>query len=434
MKNALKISVSVLCCLLLISSCGRVQLAEKEDVSFWNSRVVDSSFALLYKDSDTTRALRYFDSVLSRSSDITVYPLASRFAIKANYHYFFSSDNKATAEMIDSALAIYRSADLHNQYPRTYVGLLLFGGHIAYRLTQYNKANEYYFKAEQMGEKHLDSCERAAFHYNIGMVLYRQRNYVESLNYFKEAYNLQNSCSPQTAAIILQQQEIQSNIGLCYVQLRKYDSAMLQFDKALEIAEQSRDSLGEITMEKIHGVIYGHKGKVALERNHLDTARQLCLQSIALCDREGYEPGFAQAVKLQLAEVYKKKKDTASMLAILKDVDSSTLNNNARLLMEWSGLMASYYEQTAQPNKALQLFRQNYLLRDSLANSQMILSAADVTRQLHDKEQQLQIASLKKDKELALVSLWVIIVFTCMVMVIIFLIYQNYKRSKKSLA
>lgn len=96
--------------------------------------------------------------------------------------------------------------------------------------------------------------------------------------------------------------------------------------------------------------------------------------------------------------------------------------------------MAAYYEQTSQPALALRFFKTYTSLKDSIAIEQKLLAAADVERQLTDKEQELQITTLKKDKQLTLVFLCVTVVISCMALAIIYLVYQNYRRSKKSLA
>lgn len=425
-------SCGVLLILLLMVSCQKKK-TEKEDTRFWNQSFIDSSFKLLYADKDTTQALQYFDSVIRESDQVSVYPEASRFALKANYYYFFTPDNEATAAMIDSALALYNTSELQEQYPRTYVGLLLFGGQIAYRLNQYSKANEYYFRAKNLGDAHLDPCERTPFYYSIAMVLYRQQNYAASLNYFKQAYSLQETCSPQTTAIILQQQEIQDNIGLCYLQLKKDDSAAAHFKKTLEISERYRDSLGPVTMDKIYGVVYGNQAKVLMNKNLLDEAEQLSLKSIALNDREGYEVEFAQTIKLQLAEIYSRKKDMTSMFAILQEMKRRPPAAGSGQQLEWNRLAAAYYEQTGQYDSALSSIKTYSSLNDSIATAQKLLTDADVARQLKDKDQQMQIAVLKKDKEVALASLNVAIILSMMAMLIIYLIYFNYRRNKKHL-
>jgi signal transduction histidine kinase len=419
---------------LFLLSCGRVSRTEQEETAYWNALVLDSSFRLLYKKEDTTQALRYYDSVVRPLKGLPPYPGAVRYMLKANYYYFFTPDNQQTASLIDTALAFYPTPELRDRYPRTYVGLLLFGGQIAYRLQQYSKANEYYFRAKKLGEVHLDPCEQAAFHYNIAMVLYRQENFDQALHYFEEAYRLQATCAPPTTAIVLQQQEIQSNIGLCLVQLEKYDRAMAHFDRAVQIAESYRDSLGAATMDKIYGVVYGHQAQVLLATGRLAEAGQLSLRSIALNDRPGYEVEHARGIKLQLAEVYRRKNDFARMAAVLSDLNGVGAPAPGHMQEEWNRLMAAYHEQTGQPAAALRYFRRYAALKDSTREKQRLLQAADVDRQLMGKEQERQIAVLKKDRQLTELMLGVTIVFSGMAVGIIMLVYQNYRRSKKNLA
>jgi signal transduction histidine kinase len=433
-RHMLKSATSLLLLVLFFVTSCRNKKTEKEEASFWNQLFIDSSYSLLYKDKDTTRAVQYFDASFQQSGTLSVYPKAARFGLLANYYYFFTTDTHATAKMIDSALALYDSPELQNHYPRAYVSLLLFGGQIAYRLTQYNKANEYYFKAKTIADAHLSPCERTPFFYNIAMVLYRQQNFSASLNYFKEAYALQETCSPQTTAVILQQQEIQDNIGLCFVQLKNDDSAMIHFDKTLEIANRYKDSLGPVAIDKIYGVVYGNKAKIFMNENRLDEAEKLSLQGIALNDREGYEMEFAQTIKLQLADVYGRKKNYASMFKVLNSMENKIQIAPASQRLEWKRLMANYFEQNAKPDSAISYLKSYTSLSDSIATAQKQLTDADVTRQLKDKQQQLQITILKRDNEVALASLWLTIAISVMAMVIIFLVYHHYRKSKKNLA
>lgn len=424
--------VLVLC--LLLFSCKQAANTEQEEAAFWNKTLIDSSYRLLYADKDTARALHHFDSVWQETSSNAIFPKAARSVMLANYHYFFTADNAATAKLIDAGLDVYDTPELQNRYPHAYVGLLLFGGHIAYRLSQYTKANDYYFRAKKLADAYLTPCEKTAFNYNIAMVLYRQQNFSQSLHYFNQAYTLQETCAPQTTAVVLQQQEIQSNIGLCHVQLKNYDSALVYFDKTLQIANRYKDSLGPATMDKIYGVIYGNRAQVALAKNRLNDAEQLCLQSIALNDREDYEVENARGVKLQLAEVYNQQKAFGKMADVLFKLSAVISQADERKQLEWQRLMASFYEQTGQKDSALHFFKQYFSLRNTIAEAQKRLTEADVARQLNEKEQERQIAVLKKDQHITLISLWVTIVFSLMFLTIMFLVYYSYRRNKKSLA
>ncbi len=417
----------------MLLACRSPSLTEQEETTDWKSRFIDSAYRLLYTQHDTTQALNYFDQEAGSEAALPTLE-ATRFVIKANYYYFFSNSNDSTAAMIDSALARYASVDMQNRYPRAYVGLLLFGGHIAYRLHHYSKANNYYFRAKKTGDAYLSPCERTAFNYNIAMVLYRQQNYIESLNYFKTAYALQQSCSPQTTAIILQQQEIQSNIGLCFTHLEQYDSALVHFDKALSISNHYRDSLGPVVMDKIYGVVYGNQARVAAALGQYDKAIELSRKSIALNDREGYEQGNANWVKLYLADVFMKKNNLDSVKRILGEVDPATRKENVLMQQRWYQLQGMYHEKTGQLRAGLEFFKRFETLRDSTEKQQAILSEADVNRQLIEKEKELEIVALKREKHLALVYLWVTIVFVGMAISIVFLVWNNYRRSKQNLA
>lgn len=421
--------------LIILSACHQNTLpTEKEEAVYWKASFIDSSYRLLYNEHDTTNALRYYDAAMSKIYPRSAYQKATRFDLLANYYYFFTSDNIGTARMIDTALSMYHTPELQRHYARTYVELLLFGGNIAYRLSQYTKANGYYFRAKKLAEAYLDPCERTSFNYSIAMVLYRQQNFVQSLNYFKDAFSLQETCSPQTTAIVVQQQEIQSNIGLCYIRLKKYDSAMVHFDRALQIANSNKDSLGPVVMDKIYGVISGHKAQVAMLRNRLPEAEQLALKSIALNDRKGYEVEHAMDMKLLLAEVYYRKNDFASMGRVLYNLKGTIEKSSSVMKVEWNRLMASYHEKQQQTGLALSFFKRYFGLKDSLAEQQKQLTAADIDHQLSEKEKELQIAVLRKDQQITAIWLWVIVLFSALTVAIIYLVYHHYRRSKKSLA
>lgn len=415
-------------------SCGPTERTEREEAAYWDHRFIDSAHKILYAQQDSANAYRFYDSSLKAAATKDIIPYASRYRLKANYHYFFTPDNAATGRYIDSALSLFATPSLQNKYPRTYVGFLVFGGDIAYRLRQYRKANEYYFKAKKLADALLDPCERKAYHYSIAMVLYQQQNFRESLNFFKQAYDLQATCSPQTTAVVLQQQEIQSNMGLCLIELKKYDSALVHFNKALQIATQYKDSLGPVFMDKIRGVLYGHKGAVALAKGNLAQAEHLTQKSIALNDREGYERDHAHRMKLQLAEVHATKGEIATMGNLLNKLVPTVGLYDTRMQLKWLRFREVYYEHTGNADSALFSYRQHYQLLDSISKEQKELMAADVARQIAGKEQELEIAMLKNERQITLISLWVTIIFSGMAVSILYLIYQNYRRSKKNLA
>ncbi|HEX2606510.1 MAG TPA: tetratricopeptide repeat-containing sensor histidine kinase [Flavisolibacter sp.] len=419
----------------LLSGCHQDWASEKEEVAYWNHQVLDSAYKVLYKDTSIDKALSLFDVLKKGTKKQSPFIAAARHTMMANYHYFFTRDTLATALQIDSALSYYPDEKQRSFYPRAYVGLLLFGGEMAFRLADYTKANEYYFKAKQSADHYLDPCERSSFTYNVAMVSYRQQNYKQSASYFQEAYTSQASCPVQTTAIILQQQEIQSNIGLCLVKLQQYDSALIHFNKALEIAHQYKDSLGAVTVDKIMGVVEGNIAKIYIAKGQYTEAESFFRKSIDLNNRPGYEQRDALLVQLQLADLFRLEKrypEWNDLLAAIRANLDAFPDPEAEA--SWRKQKYQYYEETGSPLQELSYYKSYISLRDSLSATQKQLIQADITRQLRDKQQELQISTLKRDSLLGQVYLWSGIVVMLMAFLIIYLISHNYRKTKKNVA
>jgi signal transduction histidine kinase len=421
---------------LFAGGCRRQKWAsEAEEAAWWSAQVTDSAYAVLYRERTPEHALRVFDSLLAGTGQTSPFVRSGRYGLLANHHYFHTLDYAATGRYIDSALGELNSGDLHERYPRTYVGFLIFGGEMAFRLSRFAKANDYYFMAKQAADTYLNPCQRSGFLYNLGMIAYRQQNFGQSADYFRDAYRSQATCPVQTTAIVLQQQEIQSNIGLCLIRLKNYDSALLHFNSALQIADSHQDSLGAITIDRIRGVVYGNMAKVYTATGQLPIAEDLYRQSIALNARPGYEVRDALLARIQLAEVYGMRQQFPAMwtelqaarisLDTLRDTDAEAA---------WRKTMYAYYRDTGRPLDELRYFKSYITMRDSLADRQKDVVQADISRQLKNKEQEVEITVLRKNNQLNQTLLWASISVALLGGIIILLVYINYRRSRRNLA
>ncbi|GAA4323400.1 tetratricopeptide repeat-containing sensor histidine kinase [Flaviaesturariibacter amylovorans] len=423
--------------LFLLAGCRQREcLPEKEEVVYWDSRVLRPTYQTIERTRSLDSGLRVYDSLLARDpGPRTPFIRAQRSAVFGYYYYFINPNTVATARHVDTFLSYFNTRELQACYPRAYMGNMLHGGELAFQMRLYDKANEYYFRARSTAYAYLEPCERSGFFYRLGMVLYRQKSYSLSARNFLEAYRSQDLCPNQSAAIGLQQQEIQSNIGLCYVHLKRPDSALFHFRNALDVANRFRDSLGPVGMDMIHGVVYGNMAKVYVGRGQLDSAEHLFRKSLALNNRKGYEVRDAQLVALQLAEVYDRQQRYAAMRPLLDSVRIA-LDTIRDIEGEeaWLRLQYIYYRDTKQPLLELPTFKRYVALRDSLATHQKELEQADITRQLRDKDQDLQIRLLRKNNQLAQIYLWVSVLLALMAVVIILLIWNNYRRSKRNIA
>lgn len=423
-----------LLCLLCSLGCTQKWKTEKEEKEYWEKAVFIPANDVLISGGDKQLALYVFDSLLKKAEKPTEYIKAMRHGLLSNYYYYHTQNNVEIAQQIDSALSCFNTSHLQDHYPVAYMAYLLRGAEVAYRLHNYNKAIEYYFKAKKTADAHLEPCERSAYTYHIAMVLYLQQKYTQAKDYFQEAFETEATCSRQDMPIALRQQELQSNIGLCFIKLKGYDSALAHFKTALTVADKYRDTLGAATLDMVHGVLYGNMAKVYMMKNDPSTAEELFKKSISLNARPGYENRDAVLVQLQLADLLGRQKRFTEMVQQLETARRGldTLPNlNAEA--DWNRLMTYYYSSTRQSDAQTRYLNSYVMLRDSIAEQQKQLSQADIMRQLSDKEQQLQITRLTKDKEIAQVYFRVALLLAIMAAVIIFLVYRNNRRSRRTL-
>ncbi|HEX2533064.1 MAG TPA: ATP-binding protein [Chitinophagaceae bacterium] len=412
--------------------CRPDRRSEPEAQAFWDSRVIQPAETRLYGSKELKSSLALFDSLTRKAGVPDPYLQAQRYRFIANYHLFITKNDAATACYIDSGLAVLDTEDLQESYPRTYVHLLLFGGEMQFRLGHSGLSNRYFFQAKQWADRMLDPCARSSFTYNAAMVSYRQENFAQALAYFREAFRDQSRCPTMTTAIALQHQEILSNIGLCLVRLRRYDSAAVCFAGALQLAEQYRDSLGDITLEKIRGVVYGHLGKVAMAQGQLLKADSLIRQSVALNSRPGYENHHALGMQVDLAELYQRRGKAASFEATLTSIryGLDTLPDEG-IELSWRRLRYERDRDFGPPGSELASLKQYIRLKDTVEERRRVWVQADISRQLQSQEQAYRITALTRENEVSNHLLWASIALSGMGGIILVLIYQNYRRSKR---
>ncbi|MET0393414.1 MAG: tetratricopeptide repeat-containing sensor histidine kinase, partial [Chitinophagaceae bacterium] len=293
----------------------------------------------------------------------------------------------------------------------------------------YSQSYDYYLRAKQWAAKYLTPCEIGDYSYNLGMVLYRQQKYTESAGSFKESFDQYGSCS---RAIAYKQQEVAGNIGLCYVKTRQYDSALAYFNKALAVVEQTHDPLPLYMREMAQAVAWGNLGKVYVARNSLDTAATLFKKSLAINGGKGYDKPDAQLVQAQLAEVYGRQNRYADMFTLLQQLKTGldTMANPAATL-SWNRLMAAYYKHAGQPLKEFRHYQAFITMRDSATHAENVLSQEDISRQVRDREQQLEIALLKKSNQLNKTYLLITVSLSVIALLVIAFIYYIFRKTAR---
>lgn len=339
----------------------------------------------------------------------------------------------------DSCLTVLNTLPLGAETVETYSNIYLEKGMAYVGMNNYNEANKCFFEAKKVIDQVNDSCSKQGLLSYLGLVLYQQHEYELAKNAFIEELDCLNKCYKNN--LYLQfgaRQQVMGNIGLSYYNLHNNDSAKWYFLQELLLCDEERKYLKAVDTSKIDygynakiGVVLGNLAKVYIPSN-LDSAALLLEQAVQLNKAHTRELADGQLCMYQLADVYllqEKYNQANEMLKGLKLSLDTAKNTNATLGYKKS--LYNYYLQTKQHENALIAY-QNYLsLKDSLQNKQQGFTTTNVNKELKDRQQQLEIQLLQKDKNLSNLYLWIIAAALAVSAIIAIIIYKNFKQGKK---
>ena len=301
-------------------------------------------------------------------------------------------------------------------------------------LHQYNESFQCYYQGYLIGKNYLNNEALSDYTYRMGMIMYKKSRYLAAANYFKESYKQKNYQKTEDDFVAFyRKQELLDNIGLSLKSNGNLDSALFYFNKVKNFVNKNGYKYPEkknfVTMAL--GVIYGNEAEIYIEQKKYDKAIDLLKKSIAINLQKGFDNIDAQYAEIKLAKIYAGQQQTAELKALL-DVLRPQLDSikNETAEAEWNRLMGDYFITQNNLAKAMSHFQLYNALKDSLAKRTSLLRESDVTEQLANYEKAHQIELLNENNKIQRIYLVVSILFGLMALVIIFLVYRFWSRSK----
>jgi hypothetical protein len=77
---------------IFTTACHQRWKTEKEEVDYWNPKVIEPAYSALFTAKQKEAALHHYDSLVKTAGHESPYTKAARFGLIANYYYFFTSD------------------------------------------------------------------------------------------------------------------------------------------------------------------------------------------------------------------------------------------------------------------------------------------------------------------------------------------------------
>ncbi len=305
-------------------------------------------------------------------------------------------------------------------------------GDAYFDLHQYTDAYKCLYQGYFIGKNYFDNSVLAEYTYRMGMVMFRQSNYKMAVRYFKESYR-QSFAYRNDFRAFYQRQELLNDIGEGYQQDGQLDSAKVYFNKTLAYIDQNnnRFNVRSELLDIARAVTYGDLGLIYYKQKQYTLAEKFFKKSIAINLVKGNDTPNAELVEINLGQQYLDLHQDKPFLSLMNSMQSQFATvKNTEAQTNWNRLMSSFYSQRNDYANAYRYFNQYSTLKDSLVQQTISLKETDVNQQLANYDKQAQIETLRGNNKLQQIYLYLAITGVSMAVIIIFLIYRNWKRSR----
>ena len=419
------------CFMLAMFSCKKknTQIGNSED--FLRMRAhVDT----LWGTNRVNEGMRVLDSFVNYDKDLTLEDKYGAYGYRYFYYHRTVGDHKKALLYADTMLSIANeAAGNRKQYEHLYIDANLALGDTYFNLGQYNTAYQHLFQGYLVGKNSLNRTALSEYLYRMGMIAYKMRSYSLAKNYFMRSY-LDYTIIPSDFVNYYRVQELLDNIALSYKHSNKLDSALFYFDKSLafinKYGPQFKDRLK--MMEIAQGVVYGNKAEIYILQKKYNEAIALLKKSIAINLKKDYDNVDAELAEIKLARIYDQDKRDAELFSLLNAIGEQLKTvKNPDVEADWNYLMSNYYERKNNLRKTVNYLKTYNTLKDSNVARLTQLKESDIDKQFDTYEKQQQIEQLSSNNKIQRILLAVILGFSAMSLIIILLVYRNWRRSKK---
>lgn len=385
------------------------------------------------RDMDRDEAIVFIDSVYASFADAGPGDLYRKYDFLGFIYLDFKKDYPKALCYIDSALAQMKDYGSNGDYAANYAKALFYKGDLLMAQKNYDEALQYYYQGRDVIGLAGDLCVLGDYTGRLAIVCYRQEKYRDAIGYFNAGIEATSHCSDEVHKAYSYQSSL-DNIALCYHKMGMLDSALFYYNSALSYIESNTNFRKHhaYAVEGAKGIIFGNMGEVYYEKGDTTAAETLFRESIRINSQKGFENRDAQFSQIKLAKLYLETGRLQKAGALLKDVRASLdslPHENAEL--RWWPLQLKHDERTGRHDLAYAHLLTYSKLKDSLAlNGQ--LSEVDVSKEYDNIRRQYEIGLLKKQSELKTIYLLIAVSVSVLTIIIVLLIWQNWKRSKRN--
>ncbi|RYU92226.1 hypothetical protein EWM62_01980 [Mucilaginibacter terrigena] len=420
--------------LILLSSCAK-KSADKGNYSD-EYLAIQTEADKIWAKNDADRALHFMDSAFHRLQNPTINDRFRYYAFNYIHYQKLKNDYNKGLIYADSMLAMANQSVNPKQYSMNFAEANFARGDAFFELKQFTDAYQSYYQGYLTGKNYVNLRALADYTYRMGMIMYKKGHYKLAANYFKDSYktNVTEVAGKADFVSFYRRQELLDNIGLSYKHNNDNDSAIVYFDKALKLINDNAKHFPDrkLHLDMARGVVYGNKAETYVQKGLNNQAIELLKKSIAINLQKGYDNHDAELSEVKLGQLYLNTNQNDLLYALLGNLRNQLDTvKNPDAEADYHRLLGNYYVKKDELKQAITHIQRYNVLKDSLTQRASLLMETDVNQQLANYEKQHEIDALSNDNKLQGIYLYVTLFFGAMALIIIFLVYRNWKRSKQ---
>lgn len=419
--------------MLMAVACKQQETPTSGDYSagfntiFHNNRIYDAKKA--------EQSMYYLDSAFSHLSNTIRNDTFRYYSLHFMYNKRVVHNTDKELLYADSMMAVANRCLHEKQYVTFFSEANFAKGDAYFDAHQYNEAYKYFYAGYFLGKNHFNDQILSEYTYRMAMIAFKQSHFKVAANYFKDSYR-HLLTRHDDFTLFYQKQEVLNDIGESYQQNGDIDSASLYFSKALAFinANDNKYKSKANLLQVARAVTYGDQGAIAYKKGQYAQAEDAFKKSIAINLAKFNDNYNAELVEISLAQLYLDLHKDAEFMALMRSMHGQLDTiKNMDAEADWNRLMSRYYVQRKDFAQSLAYFKDYSSLKDSLNKITSSLKETDINQQLANYDKQYQIQSLKDNNKLQQIYLYLAIIGVIMAVVIIFLVYRNWERSKRDI-
>lgn len=246
---------------LLFSTACKQKVLDSPPQSQLAKDIVAKTGALR-NNGQTKEALRYIDSAYRAFPKPNPLDLWGKYRCLADFYINADVDIPKARLYVDSMFQVLEGREV--AYKDVYPTSFFVRGEVLMAEKRFTEAFKSDYDGREFASKNLDVCGFYVFTQQLGLIKFKQEQYLKAIPYFKQAITENKACAGKrnTMDLLYFPQGALNSIALSYEKAGKLDSAVYYYKEVLAFLNKSKTSFADKQgfIEVAEGVVDGNLG------------------------------------------------------------------------------------------------------------------------------------------------------------------------------